>query len=45
MFSSNALIFSVYPPSFLTVHQNDSVTLLGEYLKKNGKETPFCSII
>ncbi len=23
----------------------DSVTLLGEYLEKNGKETPLCSII
>ena len=24
---------------------NDSVTLLGKYLEKNGKETPLCSII
>ena len=23
----------------------DSVTLLGEFLEKNGKETPLCSII
>ena len=23
----------------------DSVTLLGKYLEKNGKETPLCSII
>ena len=25
--------------------KKDSVTLLGEYLEKNGKETPLCSII
>ncbi len=25
--------------------KKDSVTLLGKYLEKNGKETPLCSII
>ena len=31
---------------FTNTYKNiDSVTLLGEYLEENGKETPFCSII
>lgn len=29
----------------VTLSKMDSVTLLGEYLEKNGKETPLCSII
>lgn len=34
-----------YKSVYLDLESKDSVTLLGEFLEKNGKETPLCSII